>query len=189
MACLPFRPESLRGPLDTHHGVVGERTDGLHVVCVAVSHSAGHCGSLGTARISSVRGRELAPRGGTRPQARPEVETASIADFFDPSPSVRLLPLWSVGRAGVLRSGQCFCPFRTPRRYGNCKGHGTPLPSCAEVFLQMPGAARALAPMAVAAARRTIGLSHCPGLGGAPGGARRRSPAGCRLEAGTRCTA
>ena len=30
--------------------------------------------------------------------------------------------------AGVLMSGECFCPSRAPKRHGNCKGLGTPLP-------------------------------------------------------------
>ena len=29
---------------------------------------------------------------------------------------------------GVVVSGQCFCPSRSPRRGGNCEGRGTPLP-------------------------------------------------------------
>ena len=45
--------------------------------------------------------------------------------------------------AGVLISDKCFCPYRTPGRCGNYKGHGTPLPLCAEVFL-LAAAARGI---------------------------------------------
>ena len=45
--------------------------------------------------------------------------------------------------AGVLMSDKCFCPYRTPGRCGNYKGHGTPLPFCAEVFL-LAAAARGI---------------------------------------------
>ena len=46
----------------------------------------------------------------------------------------RFVPV-SVGVSQVGLPHQCFCPSRPPKRCGNCKGHGTPLPSCAEVFL------------------------------------------------------
>ena len=45
--------------------------------------------------------------------------------------------------AGVKWSDKCFCPYRTPGRCGNYKGHGTPLPFCAEVFL-LAAAARGI---------------------------------------------
>jgi hypothetical protein len=38
---------------------------------------------------------------------------------------------------------KCFCPPRTPERCGNYKGHGTPLPLCAEVFF-LAAAARGI---------------------------------------------
>lgn len=45
--------------------------------------------------------------------------------------------------AGVKWSDKCFCPYRTPGRCGNYKGHGTPLPFCAEVFF-LAAAARGI---------------------------------------------
>jgi hypothetical protein len=52
---------------------------------------------------------------------------------------------------GVIHSGQCFCPSRTPQRNGNIKGRGTPLPSCADFFLHgLPGTALASVMLAVA---------------------------------------
>jgi len=60
--------------------------------------------------------------------------------------------------AGVLISDQCFCPSRTPKRCGNYEGPGTPRPFCAEV-IHWPPRHAALAPMAIAAASRFIGLN------------------------------
>jgi hypothetical protein len=64
-------------------------------------------------------------------------------DLYDDeaaAPVLDSLPFYN----GVLRSGKCFCPSLTPERCGNYKGHGTPLPLCAKVYL-------------VAAAARGIG--------------------------------
>jgi len=52
---------------------------------------------------------------------------------------------------GVIHSGQCFCPSRTPRQNGDIKGRGTPFPSCADFFLLgLPGKALASVTLAVA---------------------------------------
>ncbi len=45
---------------------------------------------------------------------------------------------------GVVVSGQCFCPSRSPRRAGNCEGRGTPLPLRA-VVASLAAAARGMA--------------------------------------------
>ena len=84
-------------------------------------------------------------------------------------PSVRC-PCFPFFAAGVLMSGKCFCPSRTPKRCGNYKGPGTPRPFCAE-DIHWPPRHAALAPMAIAAAIRFIGLSPCPRARVAPYGA------------------
>jgi hypothetical protein len=60
-------------------------------------------------------------------------------------------PAYRHSIVGVIHSGQCFCPSRTPQRNGNIKGRGTPLPSCADCFLLgLPGTALASVTLAVA---------------------------------------
>jgi len=58
--------------------------------------------------------------------------------------SVRLVCRALSSSCGVVVSGQCFCPSRSPRRAGNCEGRGTPLPLCAAVA-SLAAAARGMA--------------------------------------------
>lgn len=67
------------------------------------------------------------------------------------------------------RSGQCFCPSRTPGRCGNHEGHGTPLPFRAELLLA--AAARGIGVDGASCAKTIHRVSHCPKALGVPVGA------------------
>ena len=70
------------------------------------------------------------------------IEIAQVSAGFSSS-CLSVAPGYRYVVAGVYWSDKCFCPFRTPKRCGNYKGHGTPLPYCAEVFL-LAAAARGI---------------------------------------------
>jgi len=68
------------------------------------------------------------------------------------------------------RSGQCFCPSRTPWRYGNHCGHGTPRPFRAELLL-LAAAARGIGADGASCWEAIHRVSHYPKARGAPVGA------------------
>ena len=65
------------------------------------------------------------------------------SSFCFSSSCLQVAPGYRYVVAGVLMSDKCFCPYRTPGRCGNYKGHGTPLPFCAEV-ISLAAAARGI---------------------------------------------
>ena len=68
--------------------------------------------------------------------------------------SVRLIFGSLPSSFGVVVSGQCFCPSRSPRRAGSCEGRGTPLPLRA-VVASLAAAARGMA-AEVASGRKSV---------------------------------
>ena len=101
-----------------------------------VGHQVEHALAITLGRVAAIA---VAPAH----QFEFEVQVSHLLVLCLASFCVLVAPVYPFVVAGVLMSDKCFCPYRTPERCGNYKGHGTPLPFCAEV-ISLAAAARGI---------------------------------------------